>query len=159
MQTIKLRGDLGLWILTLEKEQLLGLDHFKLGLEGDFLLTCRIAKPSPGFVLLCSLSSARITAGPISGHLGAGKSPFGKMSLHAKKHFDEWFSRMEDLASSAKHPEAPWQHASFDSQPLLRSVSTPLVYSDPTNNHSPEAQASDAKTPLRRTAEAKPHTG
>ncbi|CAE7241515.1 hypothetical protein AK812_SmicGene47573 [Symbiodinium microadriaticum] len=54
-------ADFGYWLLTLEKEALLKTEHFRLGLEG-----------------------------PLSGHLGTGKSNFLKMSLRARGMFDTW---------------------------------------------------------------------
>ncbi|CAE7477675.1 unnamed protein product [Symbiodinium sp. CCMP2592] len=66
------QADVGYWVACLEKEGLLEMNHFELGLEG------------------C-----------LSNHLGVGKPHFAKMSLRARKLFDSWAEKLPGVITRA----------------------------------------------------------
>ncbi|CAE7689994.1 SCN10A [Symbiodinium sp. CCMP2456] len=68
--------DFGYWVLCLEKEALTKMEYFNLNIEGH-----------------------------LSQNLGTGKPFFAKMSLRARKSFDEWARKIPGVTSEA--PGAP----------------------------------------------------
>ncbi|CAE7232876.1 unnamed protein product [Symbiodinium necroappetens] len=64
-------ADFSYWLLCLDKEALTQMEHFNLGIQGA-----------------------------LSGNLGPGKSFFMKMSLRARKTFDDWASKIPGVISA-----------------------------------------------------------
>ena len=85
------------------------MDYFKLSIEGGFSEPLHSSTVQPFLLLLLVMCVSPVEAGMLSQNLGTGKPFFAKMSLRARKSFDEWAQKIPGVHAEAV-PEAHRLH-------------------------------------------------
>ena len=94
------------------------MEYFNLNIEGGFSEPLHSSTVQPFLLLLLVMCFSPLEAGHLSQNLGTGKPFFAKMSLRARKSFDDWARKIPGVTSEVP-PEARYRKVGVTPNPKL----------------------------------------